>query len=212
MIDSSDDAITKCDDLLKYNSPTLKIKKLAIGGYGIFAKIDIARGDCLLSRKCPINISTKQLGVPVASRHCFNCCQPIAALGAAMAVDCCKDVFYCNALCQIQARDNYHQVLHGRDYSQLYKDAGGAKGLDYSAEFTKLVFLRILAICVQAGVHPLKNFLFAGLLSATGADYEPAITWTFDGRVKGPIKMLEEFGINVFTNMDYEAWVLEQLW
>lgn len=159
-----------------------------------------------------MSISSKQLGVPTQLIHCFNCCQHITAISRALVIDCCRDVFYCSAVCRIQARDNYHQVMHGKDYSQLYKDADRAKGLEYSDEFTKLVFLRILAICVQAGVHPLKNFLFAGLPSPTGTDKGPLVSWSPDGHVKGPINFFEEFGINVFTNLDYDAWVLEELW
>jgi len=50
----------------------------------------------------------------------------------------------------------------------MYRDSYGSEGLDHSPKFTKLVFLRMLAICVQKGGHPLKNTLFAGLFPATG--------------------------------------------
>lgn len=58
----------------------------------------------------------------------------------------------------------------------------------------------------------MKNFLFAGLLLPTGADYEVPISWTLEGHVKGPAQVLEDFGIDVYANPDFESWVPQQLW
>jgi hypothetical protein len=77
-------------------------------------------------------------------------------------------MFYCSNPCQVIAKPYYHQALHGKDYSQMYRESYGPKGLNHSPEFTKLVFLRMLAICVQKGGHSLKNNLFAGLLPTIG--------------------------------------------
>jgi hypothetical protein len=89
----------------------------------------------------------------------------------------------------------------------MYRDSYGAKGLDHSPQFTKLVFLRMLATCVQGGGHPLKNPLLAGLLPATGQ-----AIWSLEGNVIGPNKILEDFGIDIFADLDYDAWVISQLW
>ncbi|CZR66058.1 uncharacterized protein PAC_15959 [Phialocephala subalpina] len=78
-------------------------------------------------------------------------------------------------LLPFSAAHRYHNV-HGKDYSRLYKDAQKAEGLDCSPKFTKLVYLRMLAICVQGGVHPLKSTLFAGLIPPSGADFEPVVS------------------------------------
>jgi hypothetical protein len=90
----------------------------------------------------------------------------------------------------------------------MYRDFYGAKGLDHSSEFTKLVFLRMLAICIQNGGHPLKNPLFAGLLPATGG----RVIWSLEDNVIRLNKLLKDSGIDIFANAYYDAWVLNQLW
>ncbi|KAF8855681.1 hypothetical protein BDZ45DRAFT_746278 [Acephala macrosclerotiorum] len=76
--------------------------------------------------------------------------------------------------------DKKRNMMHGKGYEQLFMDARKADGLDYSPEFTKLVFLRMPAICMQ------------------GADFEPAVSWNLEGYVIFPTKTLKEFGIDVF--------------
>jgi len=207
MLERSSDVFKACNDDLARRSDVLEIKRSGLGDYGMFAKRDIQRGDKILSRQCPINISSKQTRLPVEEAECFNCCQPLRVASAACAIECCPNVFYCSTACQLIAKAYYHEALHGKDFSQMYKASYGAKGRDHSPEFTKLVFLRILATCVQGGVHPLKNPLFAGLLPATGR-----AIWSLVGNVIGPNKILEDFGIDIFANADYDAWILNQLW
>jgi len=207
MLKRSSDVITACNEALFKRSEVLEIRGSGLGDYGMFAKKDIRRGDKLLSRQCPINISSKQMRLPVEDAECFNCCQPIRIVGIASAIECCPTVFYCSTACQVIAKSYYHQTLHGKDYSQMYRDSYGAKGLDHSPQFTKLVFLRMLATCVQGGGHPLKSPLFAGLLPATGR-----AIWSLEGNIIGPNKILEDFGIDIFADLDYDAWVLSQLW
>ncbi|KAE9378919.1 hypothetical protein N431DRAFT_499614 [Stipitochalara longipes BDJ] len=202
MLERGGDVITTCNEALLKRSEVLEIKDSGLGDYGMFAKKNIRLGSKLLSRQCPINISSKQMRTPVEDAECFNCCQAIRATGTVYAIECCPTVIYCSTACQAIAKAYYHQALHGKDYSQLYRDSYGAKGLDHSPEFTKLVFLRMLATCVQGGGHPLKNPLFAGLLPATGGRG----IWSLEGNIIGPNKILEDFGIDIFANFDYDAW------
>jgi hypothetical protein len=100
LLERPNEVITACNEALQKRSDSLEIKTSSLGDCGMFAKKDIRRGDLLLSRHCPINISSKQMKVPVEDSECFNCCQPIRTTGTAYAIECCPKVFYCSTACQ----------------------------------------------------------------------------------------------------------------
>jgi hypothetical protein len=214
MIERSDEVMAACNKLLEEWSINLEIRKPTIGGFGMFTKVDIKAGEILMTQKCPINVSTKQIAPPEFRPEWFNCWQLVATKASLSVMECCPTILYCNKRCQKIVRE-YYDIFHNKDDSHLYRaysDARSAKGSDYSPEFTKLVFLRMLAVCVQGKVHPLKNPLFAGLMAHNHPDCTPEVPWTLDGHFIGPIHMLGEMGIDVFANSDYESWILEHLW
>ena len=72
-----------------------------------------------------------------------------------------------------------------------------------------LVLARALAICLQAGGHPLEHPNIAQL---TEGSESVKTVWSLNGMVIGPLKVLEILGVNIFSDERYETWVMRTLW
>ncbi len=72
-----------------------------------------------------------------------------------------------------------------------------------------LVLARALAICLQAGGHPLEHPNIAQL---TEGSESVRTVWSLNGMVIGPLKVLEILGVNIFSDERYETWVMRTLW
>lgn len=80
------------------------------------------------------------------------------------------------------------------------------------------MFLRFLAICVQAGDHPLKHPVIAQMVphivdTVQYVRERPAVLgWTFKAHIIGPIEVLQTLGVDVFADLRYDTWVLMTMW
>ena len=171
---------------------------------GVFAKRKIEHGTTILDHLGPISVSVHQM-----TFQCYNCCEELKQL--THQLPCCPSLRYCSKKCMKLAEKYYHSALCGRDFGSLYATANQTNHHQpNSPSFFALIWLRILAICVTGATHPLQNPLFARLAPEYGAG-NPA-TWTFEGDIKAPIKVLQMLGADIFTNRDYDMWVLNTLW
>ena len=71
-----------------------------------------------------------------------------------------------------------------------------------------LVLIRALAVCLQAGCHPLEHPNMAQLTEGPPAE----TVWSLNGMVIGPLKVLEIFGVNIFTDECFDTWIIRTLW
>ena len=136
-----------------------------------------------------------------SSRICHNCCRDIASLGIPCTY-CSAN--YCSIRCRTAARNAYHKVLCGKDFSWVYEIARH----DISQQAT--LFLRVLAICVQSGTHPLDHPLIARLTANYKGDHTEHFTFAAD--IQTPIRILQELGIDPFADSRFDTWVLRTIW
>ena len=75
-----------------------------------------------------------------------------------------------------QRFETYHRVLCGKDFGWLYDVATGGKQVAKDKAVEGALWLRILALCVQEGCHPLERHLIARLTSLYQGD--TAMLWS----------------------------------
>jgi len=136
---------------------------------------------------------------------CENCYGRIPPLSRPTHSTCCSTV-YCHLNCQEIALASYHKVLCGQDFDWLYQEGvkkPGHLGLNGP------MWLRILAACIQSDCHPLDHPSIANL-SPLYDDYSRL--WSLSNNIVTPIKILRQVGIDVYSDMRYETWVLQTVW
>jgi hypothetical protein len=74
----------------------------------------------------------------------------------------------------------------------------------------ELVFLRMLAMCIQAEGHPLLHPMIARLVPQYNT--ETAIPWRLRDHIIGPIEILQSLGVDIFAASQYDTWVLQTIW
>jgi hypothetical protein len=191
-------------DALEIKKSTLSIRGSTQSSFGIFAKRNIKNGEKILDSRGPFAVSSQQM-----RSQCYNCHLPLPT--RSLNFICCPKLKFCSSECRDAADKYYHKTLCGKDFEHLYiaMRRSGFKITDAPA-FVALVWLRLLAVCVQMGGHPLKNPFFARLAPQYGITKPQG--WSLEGNVKAPIAIVEALGIDVFSNFDYDQWVLETMW
>ena len=112
---------------------------------------------------------------------------------------------YCSSRCKEVARDNYHKVLCGKDFSWVHDR-------DYIDEDLQAgLLLRTLAICIQSGRHPLSHPLIARL-TASDDRGDRSERWSFPGDIIVPMQILTQLGIDAFADQRYDTWVIRTIW
>jgi hypothetical protein len=104
---------------------------------------------------------------------------------------------------------NYHGAICGKDFSDIYTTQQSTNFRKSGATRASSAFLRLMAMCVQAGKAPLELRLMASLK----AKYESKAPspWIFAGNVVGPINTLQNFGVDIFGE-EFDTWVLQTVW
>jgi hypothetical protein len=190
---------------------------------GMFAARDIQAGECILLDRTATGTCSNSEGFicgncygrvkcpPIQSSCCSNISDAsahaahVAAKGAMSGL-----LVYCSAACYDLAMNTYHKALCGQDFGWL---AEPAKGLEVNASpMRPLLMLRFLASCVQAGtdVSPLEHPLIARLQPL--ANCEHLDVFTFTESIVIPIKILEQLGVDVFANPNFDTMVLQTIW
>lgn len=163
---------------------------------GIFATQDISRGQTVLVSHTVITATSV-----VSPKICHNCCRDMASLGISCTT--CS-VNYCSLRCRTAAQNAYHKVTCGKDFSWVYE----ADRNDIGQQAT--LFLRVLAICVQSGMHPLDHPLIARLTANYEGDHSEHFTFAAD--IQTPIRILQDLDVDPFADSRFDTWVLRTVW
>jgi hypothetical protein len=190
--------VIKSTSLEEPVSPIVNAAKATPDIRGIFATRPILRGERIF-----IDRTATGTGNFKHPAYCENCFYPLPF--NRFSTPCCNVVF-CSLDCRELALANYHQTLCGKNFDWLYEMKGSN-----APEMMPCVYLRILAMCVQQGnSHPLQHPAIARLTPCYSSNY-PAL-WSFNGNIIQPIKILQALGVDVFTDLRYDTWVLQTIW
>ena len=177
---------------------------------GVFATSDITASERLLedttsfavtsiSASAPSTLPTE--GTPLII--CDNCCG-YTRRATNFSLACCQ-IIYCSQQCRDLAL-SYHKVLCGKNFDWLYNEA---KKLPTESSLNGPMWLRVLATCVQSGIHPLDHPMIARLTPLYSRNGRK---WSLVSNIKHPILILKQLGINPFKDLRFDTWVLQTLW
>lgn len=214
----SDDLIESTKDLFRAASSSCMLSQSQISSQssnvlGVFATRAIKFSEAII-QDTPIfaasNISnsapwTQKSTKLKITNICENCYGRIPPLSRPTHSTCCSTV-YCHLNCQEIALASYHKVLCGQNFDWLYQE--GAKKPGHLG-LNGPMWLRILAACIQSDCHPLDHPSIANL-SPLYDDYSRL--WSLSNNIVTPIKILRQLGIDVYSDMRYDTWVLQTVW
>ncbi|KAF2197071.1 hypothetical protein GQ43DRAFT_341536, partial [Delitschia confertaspora ATCC 74209] len=187
---------------------------------GMFASRDIPEGECILIDRTATGACSNSEGL--ICENCYGrvkcpplqapCCSNILNDAAHATRDINKGSYfvYCSTACYHLAMTTYHQAICGKDFSWLTEPA---KGLEANASpLRPLLMLRFLASCVQAGpeTSPLDHPLIARLQPLANRGHVDVFTLTESVAI--PIRILEQLGVDVFANPNFDTMVLHTIW
>lgn len=169
---------------------------------GMFAARDTRQGECILVDRTATGICSSP-----QPKSCENCCSPLN--GSARQSSCCE-VLYCSSECQILAMTSYHKPLCGKDLQWLIEMASGCQ--HNASPLRPLLMLRCLATCIHAGVDrsPLDHPLIARLQPLANRDHLDV--FTLKDSIVTPIKILQQLGVDVYANQNFDTFVLHTIW
>lgn len=184
---------------------------------GVFAISDFKEGTVLYTESTVLVAScTNPLLKHDSNPICEYCCTSIQSNKRNEVARCdhCPATF-CNDDCHTLACDTYHKLTCSKDFSWLYDvDNRGkpAKGKAPNKEIAVegALCLRVLAICVQAGCHPLEH----GLIMRLTPQYEGSYPhdWSLSRDIDRMHRLLKQLGIDIFSDLRYDTWVLQSVW
>ncbi|KAL9000681.1 MAG: hypothetical protein Q9169_000717 [Polycauliona sp. 2 TL-2023] len=180
--------------------------------YGVFASRYIDRGSLLLEDFTVVAATSCNVSAPCTLRDrfvCDNCCGMIPRGWNRKSFAPCCGAMYCNEYCRTMALATYHRVLCRQDFEWLFKDVEHSND-EYISNLNGPLWLRILAICIQSDCHPLEQPIFATLSSLQ--DNDTPRRWSYLGSLAHPIKILQQLGVDVFSDPRFDTWVLHTLW
>lgn len=166
--------------------------------FGVVATRNIALAETVL-------IDRTVAGVICSIGRCATCC---SNLSGSIANSCCT-VEYCSNACAKTALETFHPPLCRKDFTYLF-DAAESAELSSDISLDSLLLLRVLALAIHEGAaHPLNTSLLARLTPAYQIDN--LIIFNFPDHIVTPIRILQELGIDVFTNSAYDTWVIHTM-
>ena len=189
---------------------------------GLFAISAIRKGDIIL--KDPTTWGTNSLSSIVQAIsngraypmfRCENCYGVMPVWHNTMCHSRCCNTKYCSSSCLETAKANYHQVLCGKDFSWLTNkpQLEGVKPAPAGLSDTDgQMWLRILATCVQSGLHPLEHPSIAALTPNYESDDDVGRRWSLASHVDVPQRILTTLGVDIFKDLSYDTWVLQTIW
>jgi hypothetical protein len=234
VIQAVNEDLNHCSDCLEVRrSPIQGVSAC----YGMFATRRIRAFETILYATNPFSVSLEQtttqcyncfqvLATSKTIRR-FSCCQTIRYCSPR-----CLNIsrkYYHSAICGrdfseliTRGQQSYGGKSEGSQYgntgktelSELTgwndKPSKGYPKMNYRfPDQSPLVLARALAICLQAGGHPLEHPNIAQL---TEGSESVRTVWSLNGMAIGPLKVLEILGVNIFSDERYETWVMRTLW
>lgn len=198
------ETIASANQMLGLHSEYLEIRPSPFGGFGMFAKQDNRKGERTLDAPCGSGVSNN----PVNGQYCYNCAAKRKTIRV-FDFDCCPWMKFCSKECRVIAGTNYHSVLCGKDFSDLYKAASSNDFLETTIARDTILFLRLFAISLKVGTHPLSTPP-VGWITANYETQSP-MPWSRSVHIQGPINILQKLGVNIFAD-EYDTWVVQTLW
>lgn len=205
----SPEVVGKVNEELKDNvqPPALRLGNSTLAPIpdmlGMFAARSVKKGECILIDRT----ATSAISRPPTTPHCENCYD--TPLTSPIHAECCKALF-CSTVCRDLALLTHNRALCGRDFSYLF---GPASSLQENASpMRPLLMLRFLALCVAAGpsAHPLDHPLIARLQPLANASHLDV--FTFSESVMVPLRILEQMGIDIFSDARFDTMTLQSIW
>ena len=185
---------------------------------GVIASSDIEAGTRLYE-ECTVLVASSDDPLAIGKSRTYNVCElccdtiPSQQKGIVRCQNC--SAIYCDVSCQLSAFETYHKVLCGKDFGWLYdvdrnyKPRGG-KPVAKEKAVEGALWLRILALCVQQGCHPLEHYLIARLTSLYEGD--TALEWSLSGNIDRVQRILRQLGVDVYSDSRYDTWVMQTIW
>jgi hypothetical protein len=170
---------------------------------GAVAARDITAGEIILID----NMSAGSVGVDADPNGCPTCCtSPVKNFW-----NTCCSILYCSQVCADVALETFHSPICGKDFEYLYTAAQKATSTtDFSLD--ALLLMRVLALSLkESASHPLKSKLLVRLTPAYNFKSPNLIIFNFADHIVTPLSILHTLSINIFTNAQYDTWVLHTI-
>jgi hypothetical protein len=155
--------------------------------------------------------------------HCDACqasLSPVVHTSEIRIAKCCNGASFCSNKCHDAAINGYHKVSCGQDFRWIYKNIT-SEAQDPS--WRALILLRLFAIVIadqraspkNKKIHPLKHNLLVrlteGYASSVSTD-ESEHEWSYNSNVVAPTKILLQFGVNIFSCLEWSPEVLHTIY
>lgn len=185
----------------------VQASSLSPGSLGVFAFRNIRLWETFVSTLSATEISNSQ----TTGMYCYNCSKSLVS-STRTSFECCSDMKVCGRDCRRLADLKYHKALcgRGRELTWVYENGRSGNRFDVIDARIQLMFLRVLAICVQADESPLAHDYFSSIV----ANYNSPnpLHWPYQGHVVGPQRILQALGVDIFKDERYDQWVLQTVW
>ncbi|KAJ5046564.1 uncharacterized protein L3040_003803 [Drepanopeziza brunnea f. sp. 'multigermtubi'] len=234
VIDEANVQLETLSDCLQIQPSTLPWSTLQNNttlSYGMFATKDVQTGHIILNAAHSYGVSLEQ-----STTQCYNCYKSLISREEIYSKECCPEKRYCSLICQQVAETSYHRILCGKNFEGIvdraqrawggnreephlspligwddrvtcgYPDEHFEAGLN---EYITLLLARVLAVCVQAGGHPLLHPDVAQWMPFNKTDFSHG--WTLNSMVVGPTEALQILGIDVFADERFDSWVINTM-
>ena len=162
---------------------------------GVFATSDIAKGDAVLMDDLVLSVAN-------VTGPCNNCSTPLTHIEPTKMA--CCDEHFCSDKCAQDAYARYHQQLCGKDFSSFQKYAART---DHPIPATEtLLFIRMLAaIHQQNSTNPLEANIISRLTMISSGQHPTPFGFQ---TVIDLLSIAQNFNVNIFTDPNYDTWVL----
>ena len=178
--------------------------------FGIYATMDVKPGSRLFMDETILGAADTVPSHSLTAGRleiCENCCGSLLLNSTERVKSACCSAVYCSEHCRTTALAFYHQSICGQNYDWLLRSSKGTNS--YSKLMTGSLWLRVLATCVQSDCHPLDHPLVARLVPHFHD--VSASQWTLRHNIIQPIRILQQLGVDIFQDLRYDTWVLENL-
>jgi hypothetical protein len=186
---------------------------------GLFATSNIEQGKVIFTDETAWGATTIPAiskisipGVRYPAFRCEMCCGMTMAWHKIIHQAECCTACYCSSYCLEEAKATYHKVICGKDFDWLTTSPQAKATPVHLYDLDGIMWLRILAICVQSGLHPLDHPLIAGLTPNYESPDEVARRWSLETHIDVPQRILATLGVDIFTDVRYDTWVLQTIW
>ncbi|KAK2737023.1 hypothetical protein FQN57_000472 [Myotisia sp. PD_48] len=202
---------------------------------GLFAKEDIAPGEVLLHESSMLT-ATNRLHDDICDA-CNGKLPELSSSDPSVACEDCEDTVFCSEKCHDMAQELYHAAVCGCEgLESIGKDIPNPKD---KADYLYLLLLeRAIAMAATQSVHPLElpevKYIWGDFHSLDEQLYHntppngssksvsffnhrlnsyAALPFSFQLNIVQPMRILEEMGMDPFTNLDtYDTWVFNSLY